>query len=189
MFSKVYLVVIVLTGVMCLTRALKESQICTGTNEKLDTAMDDEEDIFEKPLINVLKTHFLQDSENESVNITQLNKLSLDELLQLKFFNQARNLFVDDKSDGMNLFLPRNYLMQSVFELQVTLCFLICFAESSRGRGKMDQMLLSLLVAYKMKFLALIPTLIGSIVLLLASNALVGFFFALFATAVSIKRR
>lgn len=53
----------------------------------------------------------------------------------------------------------------------------------------MDRMLMSLIIAYKLKFMALIPTLIGTIVLLFASNALVGFFFALFAAVVSMKSR
>lgn len=46
-------------------------------------------------------------------------------------------------------------------------------------------MLLPLLLAYKLKFMALIPLLIAALVLLAGSTGMAGFFFALFAAAVT----
>ena len=49
----------------------------------------------------------------------------------------------------------------------------------------LKKMLLPLLLAYKLKFVAIIPILISALVLVAGSTGLAGFFFALFAAAIS----
>lgn len=46
---------------------------------------------------------------------------------------------------------------------------------------------MALLMAYKLKFVALIPTLVGGLILLKATALLAGFFFALFAAVLGLK--
>ncbi|XP_031847362.1 uncharacterized protein LOC116433426 [Nomia melanderi] len=58
-----------------------------------------------------------------------------------------------------------------------------------RKKRKMDRTMLALLMAYKMKFVALVPTLVGGLVLLKATALLAGFFFALFAAVLGLKVR
>ncbi|XP_067631276.1 myb-like protein Z [Eurosta solidaginis] len=60
------------------------------------------------------------------------------------------------------------------------------------GRGKklkkkMKKLMLPLLLAYKLKFIALVPLLIGGLTLLVGSTGLAGFFFALFVTVMALK--
>ncbi|XP_011182643.1 uncharacterized protein LOC105212399 [Zeugodacus cucurbitae] len=60
------------------------------------------------------------------------------------------------------------------------------------GRGKklkkkLKKLMLPLLLAYKLKFIALVPLLIGGLTLLVGSTGLAGFFFALFLTVMSLK--
>ncbi|KAK4875567.1 hypothetical protein RN001_011989 [Aquatica leii] len=63
--------------------------------------------------------------------------------------------------------------------------------ETARKRGKVKKKLkrfiLPLLLAYKLKFFALIPLLVGGLLLLTASTGLAGFFFALFAASMGLK--
>lgn len=47
--------------------------------------------------------------------------------------------------------------------------------------------MMALLMAYKMKFVALIPTLLGGLILLKGTTLLAGFFFALFAAVLGLK--
>ncbi|KAM7361915.1 uncharacterized protein ACRADG_012778 [Cochliomyia hominivorax] len=54
-------------------------------------------------------------------------------------------------------------------------------------KKKLKKLLLPLLLAYKLKFMALIPLLIGGLTLLVGSTGLAGFFFALFTTVMSLK--
>ncbi|XP_015433125.1 PREDICTED: uncharacterized protein LOC107189163 [Dufourea novaeangliae] len=56
-----------------------------------------------------------------------------------------------------------------------------------RKRRKMDRTMMALLMAYKMKFVALVPTLVGGLILLKATALLAGFFFALFAAVLGLK--
>lgn len=80
--------------------------------------------------------------------------------------------------------------------------FFLSFSEESplvEGRGKkgkkgkfkikkkFKKFLIPLLIAYKLKFFALIPILIGGLVLLVGSTGMAGFFFALFAAVISLK--
>lgn len=54
-------------------------------------------------------------------------------------------------------------------------------------KKKFKKFLIPLLIAYKLKFFALIPILIGGLVLLVGSTGMAGFFFALFAAVISLK--
>ncbi|XP_013100086.1 uncharacterized protein LOC106082241 [Stomoxys calcitrans] len=54
-------------------------------------------------------------------------------------------------------------------------------------KKKFKKFLLPLLLAYKLKFLTLIPLLIGGLTLLVGSTGLAGFFFALFAAVMTMK--
>ncbi|XP_037912439.1 uncharacterized protein LOC119652404 isoform X2 [Hermetia illucens] len=54
-------------------------------------------------------------------------------------------------------------------------------------KKKFKKFLLPLLIAYKLKFLTLIPVLLGGLLLLAGSTGLAGFFFALFAAVMSLK--
>ncbi|XP_011314459.1 uncharacterized protein [Fopius arisanus] len=60
-----------------------------------------------------------------------------------------------------------------------------------RGRPKkskkMKRALMALLLAYKLKFAALIPAVIGGLILLVMTTGLAGFFFALFAAVLGLK--
>ncbi|XP_078033146.1 uncharacterized protein LOC144467978 [Augochlora pura] len=58
-----------------------------------------------------------------------------------------------------------------------------------RKMHKMDRTMMALLIAYKMKFVALIPTMVGGLILLKATALLAGFFFALFAAVLGLKVR
>ncbi|XP_046485276.1 uncharacterized protein [Neodiprion pinetum] len=58
---------------------------------------------------------------------------------------------------------------------------------SRRRKDKMDDFMMPLLVAYKMKFAALIPILMGGMSLLVSTTALAGFFFSLFAAVLGLK--
>ncbi|KAK0183033.1 hypothetical protein PV327_001111 [Microctonus hyperodae] len=65
--------------------------------------------------------------------------------------------------------------------------------ESIESRGKpmkkrkWNRAMMALLLAYKLKFAALIPTMIGGLILLLSTTAMAGFFFALFAAILGLK--
>ncbi|XP_026840314.1 myb-like protein AA [Drosophila persimilis] len=65
--------------------------------------------------------------------------------------------------------------------------------DASEGRKlkklkkKIQKLLLPLLIAYKLKFLTLIPVLIGGLTLLVGTTGLAGFFFALFTAVMSLK--
>lgn len=51
----------------------------------------------------------------------------------------------------------------------------------------MEKTMLALLMAYKLKFVALIPTLLGGLLLLKGTTLLAGFFFSLFAAVLGLK--
>ncbi|XP_076295350.1 uncharacterized protein LOC143216315 [Lasioglossum baleicum] len=66
------------------------------------------------------------------------------------------------------------------------------YGDSGRPRRRkqsMEKTMMALLIAYKMKFVALIPTLVGGLILLKATALLAGFFFALFAAVLGLKVR
>ncbi|XP_011154974.1 uncharacterized protein LOC105192498 [Harpegnathos saltator] len=54
-------------------------------------------------------------------------------------------------------------------------------------KRRMDRTMMALLMAYKLKFIALIPTMIGGLILLKGTTLLAGFFFALFAAVLGLK--
>ncbi|XP_055850380.1 uncharacterized protein LOC129914955 [Episyrphus balteatus] len=54
-------------------------------------------------------------------------------------------------------------------------------------KKKYKKLLFPLLVAYKLKFLALIPLLMGGLVLLVGTTGMAGFFFALFTAVMSLR--
>ncbi|KAK5644795.1 hypothetical protein RI129_006095 [Pyrocoelia pectoralis] len=54
-------------------------------------------------------------------------------------------------------------------------------------KKKLKKLVLPLLLAYKMKFFALIPILVGGLMLLTASTGIAGFFFALFVASLALK--
>ncbi|CAL7938072.1 unnamed protein product [Xylocopa violacea] len=58
-----------------------------------------------------------------------------------------------------------------------------------RRKRKMDRTMMALLMAYKLKFVALIPTMVGGLILLKATALLAGFFFSLFAAVLGLKVR
>ncbi|KAI8044338.1 uncharacterized protein LOC128261323 [Drosophila gunungcola] len=66
-------------------------------------------------------------------------------------------------------------------------------ASESEGRKlkklkkKIQKLFFPLLIAYKLKFLTLIPVLIGGLTLLVGTTGLAGFFFALFTAVMSLK--
>ncbi|EDV48009.1 uncharacterized protein LOC6552722 [Drosophila erecta] len=54
-------------------------------------------------------------------------------------------------------------------------------------KKKIQKLFFPLLIAYKLKFLTLIPVLIGGLTLLVGTTGLAGFFFALFTAVMSLK--
>ncbi|XP_049860609.1 uncharacterized protein LOC126354762 [Schistocerca gregaria] len=56
-----------------------------------------------------------------------------------------------------------------------------------KKKKKLKKFLIPLLIAYKLKFFALVPLLISGLVLLVGATGAAGFFFALFAATISIK--
>ncbi|EFN64639.1 hypothetical protein EAG_08282 [Camponotus floridanus] len=59
--------------------------------------------------------------------------------------------------------------------------------DQARRRRRMDRTMLALLMAYKLKFIALIPAILGGLFLLKGTTLLAGFFFALFAAVLGLK--
>ncbi|XP_071557024.1 uncharacterized protein [Temnothorax nylanderi] len=56
-----------------------------------------------------------------------------------------------------------------------------------RKRKVRPSTMMALLMAYKLKFVALIPTILGGLILLKGTTLLAGFFFALFAAVLGLK--
>ncbi|KYN39954.1 hypothetical protein ALC56_05722 [Trachymyrmex septentrionalis] len=59
--------------------------------------------------------------------------------------------------------------------------------EARRKKRKVGHTMLALLMAYKLKFVALIPIILGGLILLKGTTLLAGFFFALFAAVLGLK--
>lgn len=57
-----------------------------------------------------------------------------------------------------------------------------------KGMKKLQKFMLPLLLAYKLKFLTLVPLLLGGLVLIVATTGFAGFFFALFAVGLGMKQ-
>jgi hypothetical protein len=57
-----------------------------------------------------------------------------------------------------------------------------------KGLKKLKKYLLPMLLAYKLKFVLIIPILLGGLFLLFGSTTFAGFFFALFAVGLSLKK-
>jgi hypothetical protein len=53
---------------------------------------------------------------------------------------------------------------------------------------KLKKYVLPLLLAYKMKYFAMVPVLIGGLILLVGATGLAGFFFALFAAVMGLQK-
>lgn len=53
---------------------------------------------------------------------------------------------------------------------------------------KLKKYMLPLLLAYKMKYFALVPVMIGGLVLLVGATGMAGFFFALFAAVMGLQK-
>lgn len=53
---------------------------------------------------------------------------------------------------------------------------------------KLKKYMLPLLLAYKMKYFALVPVMIAGLVLLIGATGLAGFFFALFAAVMGLQK-
>lgn len=53
---------------------------------------------------------------------------------------------------------------------------------------KLKKYMLPLLLAYKMKYFALVPVMISGLVLLVGATGLAGFFFALFAAVMGLQK-
>ncbi|XP_015585613.1 uncharacterized protein LOC107263195 [Cephus cinctus] len=64
---------------------------------------------------------------------------------------------------------------------------LLAGMEERRKKDRLEQAMIPLLVAYKLKFAALVPTILGGLALLVSTTALAGFFFALFAAVLGLK--
>ncbi|KAF7407987.1 hypothetical protein HZH66_002524 [Vespula vulgaris] len=56
-----------------------------------------------------------------------------------------------------------------------------------KKRRRIQRALMALLLAYKLKFIALIPTILGGLILLIGKALLTGFFFSIFAAVLSLK--
>ncbi|KAL2720123.1 uncharacterized protein V1478_010389 [Vespula squamosa] len=56
-----------------------------------------------------------------------------------------------------------------------------------KKRRRMHRALMALLLAYKLKFIALLPTMLGGLILLIGKALLTGFFFSIFAAVLSLK--
>lgn len=55
-------------------------------------------------------------------------------------------------------------------------------------KAKLKKYVLPLLLAYKMKYFALVPVMIGGLILLIGATGLAGFFFALFAAVMGLQK-
>lgn len=53
---------------------------------------------------------------------------------------------------------------------------------------KLKKYMLPLLLAYKMKYFALVPVMIAGLILLIGATGLAGFFFALFAAVMGLQK-
>ncbi|KAK6618827.1 hypothetical protein RUM43_013218 [Polyplax serrata] len=54
---------------------------------------------------------------------------------------------------------------------------------------KMKDIMFLLLLAYKLKFVTLIPLFLGAVILLVGTTSMAGFFFALFSAALGLQSR
>lgn len=57
-----------------------------------------------------------------------------------------------------------------------------------KGLKKLKKYMLPLLIAYKLKYMMLIPVVLGGLVLLMGTTGFAGFFFALFAVGISLRK-
>lgn len=53
---------------------------------------------------------------------------------------------------------------------------------------KLKKYMLPLLLAYKLKYFALVPVMIGGLILLVGATGMAGFFFALFAAVMGLQK-
>ncbi|XP_011880696.1 PREDICTED: uncharacterized protein LOC105569115 [Vollenhovia emeryi] len=60
-------------------------------------------------------------------------------------------------------------------------------ARRKKRKATIGKTMMALLMAYKLKFVALIPTILGGLILLKGTTLLAGFFFALFAAVLGLK--
>ncbi|XP_055299241.1 uncharacterized protein LOC129566895 [Sitodiplosis mosellana] len=110
-----------------------------------------------------------------------------------KLENQYIETFRSIKTSVMGMY----YRMQNFISYIMSLFTLenspIVEGRKKKGPGKLKikkkfkKFIIPLLIAYKLKFFALIPILIGGLVLLVGSTGMAGFFFALFAAVISLK--
>ncbi|XP_031624086.1 uncharacterized protein LOC116341268 [Contarinia nasturtii] len=108
-----------------------------------------------------------------------------------KLENQYIATFRSIKSSVMGFYYRMQHFVSYIMNL-----FTLENSPLMEGRGKkgkfkikkkFKKFLIPLLIAYKLKFFALIPILIGGLVLLVGSTGMAGFFFALFAAVISLK--
>ncbi|XP_051169735.1 uncharacterized protein LOC127287056 [Leptopilina boulardi] len=97
--------------------------------------------------------------------------------MQIAHF-QSRG-FLDDASDAIDD-------AQSAFK---NVQMYVKKAVEPRKRNKHNNKMLALLMAYKMKLMALVPIMIGGVILLTSTTALAGFFFALFAAVLGLRAK
>lgn len=142
-----------------------------------------------------LKFCFFQ-KECISVNLKLLVHHSTGSLVEVIVSNHSVEWFyrLPHKPKNENSF--ENWTKRKYF---IFTNHLFSFAEHTtvvgvEGRGKkvkvkkkFKKFLLPLVIAYKLKFLALVPLLVGGLVLLVGSTGTAGFFFALFAAVICLK--
>lgn len=78
----------------------------------------------------------------------------------------------DDKGHGTHVHRPHNKIKKKL-------------AKKSK---KVTKYMMPLLLAYKLKYFALVPVMIAGLVLLVGATGLAGFFFALFAAVMGLQK-
>ncbi|XP_031786369.1 uncharacterized protein LOC116417427 [Nasonia vitripennis] len=98
-----------------------------------------------------------------------------------------RRMFLDGFGNGTAA-IERNFGFDEPTSIDVTAA-----AEAGEGRGRkkklrqMNRTLMAIIMAYTLKFMFLIPTFVGTLILLKFTTALAGFFYALFAAVLGLE--
>ncbi|KAK2579919.1 hypothetical protein KPH14_007599 [Odynerus spinipes] len=166
MRTKTNLVAFLLLALFCcLARALQNAETISTVEEE-DTKERTEERISE-----------LRAMPNSAKIIKASNKLSTHGGIVLSHINQLKK--DPSKKDRKQNVSTKTTNGKTDSELRGR--------PKRKKRRKRNRALMALLLAYKMKFIALIPTMLGGLVLLIGKALLAGFFFALFAAVLSLR--
>ncbi|KAH8360061.1 hypothetical protein KR093_010421 [Drosophila rubida] len=154
-------------------------------------SVDDVADGSEKPAASVLAVdNYLAPFEQAVLKVRNFCD-TLRSLISVDSVDvESENTREEDEEEGEEEQQPRASISATSKEVQGRNSRLASTYQSrklKKLKKKIQKLLLPLLIAYKLKFLTLIPVLIGGLTLLVGTTGLAGFFFALFTAVMSLK--